>query len=84
METWDWRHTRQQHSFAEKTRKYGLLIIKLRKHVLLPGMPPIPGFHLPFLPNLFAPNVLVEVNGDMFDPLAMPNLSLVDPIFEHT
>ena len=48
--------------------------------MLLPGMPPIPGFHLPSLPDPFAPNVLVEVNADMFDPLAMPDPSLVDPM----
>ena len=30
--------------------------------------------------DLLAPNVLIEVNVDMFDPLAMPDPSLVDPI----
>ena len=30
--------------------------------------------------DLLAPNVLIEVNVDMFDPLAMPDSSLVDPI----
>jgi len=50
------------------------------KRMLLPGMPPIPGFHLPYLPDPFAPNVQVEVTSDMFDPLAMPDPSLVDPM----
>ena len=48
--------------------------------MLLPGMPPIPGFHLPNLPDPFAPNAMVEVNADMFDPLAMPDPSLVEPM----
>ena len=30
--------------------------------------------------DLLAPNVLIEVNVDMFDPLAMPDSSLVDPM----
>ena len=39
-------------------------------------------FHLNDEPSadLLAPNVLIEVNVDMFDPLAMPDPSLVDPI----
>ena len=48
--------------------------------MLLPGMPPIPGFQLPTLPDPFAPNAMVEVNADMFDPLAMPDPSLVEPM----
>ena len=30
--------------------------------------------------DLLTPNVLIEVNVDMFDPLAMPDPSLVDPM----
>jgi hypothetical protein len=37
-------------------------------------------FHLPNLPDPFAPNAMVEVNADMFDPLAMPDPSLVEPM----